>query len=53
MQLDLRRTPKLGDRTESETAMARHYGYAEVELNFILNSDLKYRIGCDAGDGDD
>jgi hypothetical protein len=25
--------------------------YAEVELNFILNSDIKYRMGCDMEDG--
>lgn len=50
MQFDIRRLPKLGDRTESVMAMARHYGIAEVELNFILNSDIKYRMCCDMED---
>jgi len=53
MQFDLSRTPKLGDGTESQTAMARHYDIAEVELNVILNSNIKYRMGCDVEDGDD
>lgn len=50
MQFDIRRLPKLGDRTESVMAMARHYGIAEVELNFILNSEIKYRMCCDMED---
>ncbi len=50
MQFDIRRLPKLGDRTESVMAMARHYGIAAVELNFILNGDIKYRMCCDMED---
>ena len=50
MQFDIRRLPKLGGRTESVMAVARHYGIAEVELNFILNSDIKYRMCCDMED---
>jgi len=31
---------------------ARHYGFADEELDFIVNYDIKYRMGGDA-DGDD
>ena len=30
--------------------MARHYGFTEEELDFIVNYDIKYRMGRDAGD---
>jgi len=28
--------------------LARHYGFTEEELDFIVNYDIKYRMGRDA-----
>jgi hypothetical protein len=28
----------------------RHYGFTEEELDFIINYDIKYRMGRDAED---
>ncbi len=28
-----------------DTLLARHYGFTEEELDFILNYDIKYRLG--------
>ena len=33
--------------------VARHYGFTEEELDFIINYDIKYRMGRDADDGDE
>ena len=30
---------------EIDTVLARHYGFTEEELDFILNYDIKYRLG--------
>ncbi len=27
--------------------LAKHYGFAEEELDFIINYDIKYRMGQD------
>ena len=32
---------------EIDTVLARHYGFTEEELDFILNYDIKYRLGRD------
>ena len=34
-------------RLESEgvSMLARHYGFTEEELDFIINYDIKYRMG--------
>jgi hypothetical protein len=40
--------PSLGGRG----SLARHYGFTAEELDFILNYDIKYRMG-DALGGDD
>jgi hypothetical protein len=37
---------------EIDHALARHYEFTEEELDFIVNYDIKYRMGSD-GDGDD
>jgi hypothetical protein len=29
--------------------MARHYGFTEEELDLIINYDIKYRMGGEAG----
>lgn len=33
---------------EIDTVLARHYGFTEEELDFILNYDIKYRLGRDS-----
>jgi hypothetical protein len=30
---------------EIDRALAKHYGFSEAELDFILNYDIKYRVG--------
>lgn len=32
---------------EIDSVLARHYGFTEEELDFILNYDIKYRLGRD------
>ncbi len=39
---------------EIDRALAQHYGFTDEELDFIINYDIKYRMGRDAnGAGDD
>ncbi len=33
---------------EIDCILARHYGLTEEELDFIINYDIKYRMGRDA-----
>ncbi len=33
--------------------LAKHYGFTEEELDFIINYDIKYRMGQAAGAEDD
>ncbi len=33
---------------EIDQVLARHYGFTEEELDFIINYDIKYRMGRDA-----
>jgi hypothetical protein len=33
--------------------LARHYGFTAEELDFILNYDIKYRLGRDTETNDD
>jgi hypothetical protein len=35
---------------EIDTVLARHYGFTPEELDFILNYDIKYRLGRDTGE---
>lgn len=37
---------------EIDCVLARHYGFTEEELDFIINYDIKYRMGRDA-EGED
>jgi hypothetical protein len=30
-----------------------HYGFTDEELDFIINYDIKYRMGCGADDGEE
>jgi hypothetical protein len=34
---------------EIDRALARHYGFTDEELDFIINYDIKYRMGDDLG----
>jgi len=34
---------------EIDRALAKHYGFTEEELDFIINSDIKYRMGRNGG----
>ncbi|TDA70682.1 MAG: SAM-dependent methyltransferase [Clostridia bacterium] len=35
---------------EIDYALAKHYGFTDEELDFIINYDIKYRMGRDAGE---
>jgi len=35
---------------EIDTVLARLYSFTEEELDFIINYDIKYRMGVDGGD---
>ncbi len=35
---------------EIDTVLARHYGFTPEELDFIINYDIKYRLGRGAGE---
>ncbi len=39
---------------EIDRVLARHYGFTDEELDFIINYDIKYRMGqgADAGEED-
>ncbi|MBK9746633.1 MAG: Eco57I restriction-modification methylase domain-containing protein [Chloroflexi bacterium] len=38
---------------EIDRVLARHYGFTEAELDFIIHYDIKYRMGRDAESEDD
>ena len=38
---------------EIDTVLAKHYGFTEEELDFIINYDIKYRMGLSAGSGEE
>ena len=35
-----------------DVALADHYGFSDVELDFIINYDIKFRLGADEDDAD-
>jgi hypothetical protein len=37
---------------EIDTVLAEHYGFTEEELDFIINYDIKYRMGKELEDED-
>src|SRR5262249_6489793 len=37
---------------EIDSVLARLYGFTDEELDFIINYDIKYRMGQDGGDGE-
>ena len=38
---------------EIDRALAKHFDFTDEELDFILNYDIKYRMGQDGGDDDE
>ena len=38
---------------EIDVVLAQHYGFTPEELDFIINYDIKYRLGRGAGDEDE
>ncbi|MFH1743487.1 MAG: DNA methyltransferase, partial [bacterium] len=38
---------------EIDKVLAKHYGFTDEELDFIINYDIKYRMGRDGGAEDD
>ncbi len=37
---------------EIDRVLAEHYGFTEEEMDFIINYDIKYRMGRDGADGE-
>ena len=35
---------------EIDRVLAEHYGFTDEELDFILNYDIKYRLGTEEGE---
>ena len=33
-----------------DRALAQHFGFTDEELDFIINYDIKYRMGIDGGE---
>ena len=44
-QFDLLREAKDARSDEIDRVLARHYGVTDEELDFIINYDIKYRMG--------
>lgn len=38
---------------EIDRVLARHYGFTDEELDFIINYDIKYRMGRDGGEDEE
>jgi len=36
-----------------DQVLAQHYGFTDEELDFIINYDIKYRMGRDSGENDE
>jgi len=36
-----------------DCVLAKHYGFTDEELDFIINYDIKYRMGLGGGDGEE
>jgi len=37
---------------EIDKVLAEHYGFSEEELDFIINYDIKYRMGSELEQGE-
>lgn len=41
--------PRIFDNIDDiDRVLAKHYGFTDEELDFIINYDIKYRMGRDA-----
>jgi hypothetical protein len=38
---------------EVDAVLAEHYGFSDEEVDYVINYDIKYRMGQDAEDDDD
>ena len=38
---------------EIDRLLAHHYGFTDEELDFIINYDIKYRMGGEGAEGDE
>ncbi len=38
---------------EIDRALAKHYGFTDEDVDFIINYDIKYRMGLAGSDGGD
>jgi hypothetical protein len=38
---------------EIDTVLAKHYGFTDEELDFIINYDIKYRMGKELENGEE
>ena len=38
---------------EIDAILAKHYGFTDEELDFIINYDIKYRMGKELDSGDE
>jgi hypothetical protein len=38
---------------EIDKVLAKHYGFTEEELDFIINYDIKYRMGDELNENDE
>jgi len=38
---------------EIDNVLAQHYGFTDEELDFIINYDIKYRMGGSDGEEED
>jgi hypothetical protein len=38
---------------EIDRVLAQHYGFTDEELDFIINYDIKYRMGRDSGEDEE
>ena len=36
--------------SQPDRVLAQHYGFSDEELDFIINYDIKYRMGRDTGE---
>ena len=43
----------LSKNGEYYTVLARHYGFTDEELDFIINYDIKYRMGDELNNADE
>jgi hypothetical protein len=38
---------------EIDAVLASHYGFTQQELDFVINYDIKHRLGCESDEDDD